>query len=139
MTYKAKTRSQWMQVVQDNAETLRQLVSDWHPSARRPAVIQRESVLFTDGDAVALDVPRMVITAPEAELACQDVRQKIRQEEPDDPLTKWDRALAAEDIGAIMSLLSGAWFGIPESTECWSIPGFGLACDLMDDPPEEER
>jgi hypothetical protein len=118
MTYQAKTRSQWMQVVHDNAEALRNLVAEWHPSARRV------------GSA-------MVITAPNAELACDSIRRKIRHEEPDDPVAKWDKAIATEDIGAIMSLLSSTWFGVPESTECWSIPGFGVACYLMDDPPEE--
>lgn len=32
-----------------------------------------------------------------------------------------------------------AWFGVPESTSCWSIPGFGQAVDLLDDPPEDQE
>ena len=79
------------------------------------------------------------ITAPAAEEACANVRKMIQKEQPDDPLARWDEALAKGDVNEIYSLLSDVWFGVPESTGCWSIPGFGLACDLMDDPPEEEE
>ena len=138
MTYQVMTNQRWLQKVADNAFSLRQLVADYHPSARRPAVYQRDAVIFTDGDVVAVDAEQMPITAPNAERACQEVRRKIRAEEPDDPLVRWDRAVAGGDIGAINSLLNAAWFGVPESTECWSIPGFGVACDLMDDLPDEQ-
>lgn len=131
--------STWMQKVLDNATTLRQFVADWHPSARQPKAIQRESVLLTNGDAVAISVPEasMPITAPNAELACQTVRTKIRQEQPQNPLERWDKAVEEKNIAEIDSLLNGAWFGVPESTSCWSIPGFKEAVDLMDDPPYE--
>jgi hypothetical protein len=119
MTYQTMTRSRWLQTVTDNAANLRQLVADYHPSARKPAN------------------PKMVITAHNAEIACQNVREMIREENPSDPLVTWDKAVSAGDIDTINSLLSDAWFGVPESTECWSIPGFGLACDLMDDLPEQ--
>lgn len=130
---------QWLQKVSDNAGVLRQLIADWHPSARRPAAIQRESVLFTDGDAVAVDAPSMPITAPNAERACQWIRQDIRAKEPADPLSRWDKALSDGDVGEIMSLLESTWFGVPESTDCWNIPGFAVAVNLLDDPPEMEN
>jgi hypothetical protein len=136
--HETMTVSRWMQKLTDNAKVLRELVSHYHPSARQPRAIQRESILFTNGDAVAVDVPSMPITAPNAEMACQNVRQEIRRKEPDDPLGRWDRAVSDSDIGTLMSLLHGAWFGVPESTECWGIPGFDVAVDLLDDPPEEE-
>jgi hypothetical protein len=113
------------------------LIADYHPSARRPAALKREAVLMTDGEAVIVDAATMPITAPAAEQACQHVRTQIRKEEPDDPLTRWDRAITSGDIGEIDSLLNGAWFGVPESTGCWNIPGFNEAVDLMDDPPME--
>jgi hypothetical protein len=79
----------------------------------------------------------MVITAPAPEVACQNIREMIAQEEPDDPLKRWDKALSDGDVGTLASLLDGAWFGVPESTECWNIPGFNEAVNLLDDPPEE--
>jgi hypothetical protein len=121
MTYQVMTHSRWLQIVADNAKKLRQFVGSYHPSAREP------------------DTTPMVISAPSPEAACQNVREAIRKERPDDPLARWDKALAAGDISELNSLLSDAWFGVPESTECWSIPGFGIACDLMDDLPEEDE
>ena len=125
MTYIPMTKERWLKTVADNHDALRRLVSNYHPSARRP------------------DAPWMPITAPSAEQACQVVRQKIRKERPDDPLEGWDHAYAAGDIRSLYSLLSDAWFGVPESTEwrwCrWSIPGFCVACDLMDDIPEDDE
>ena len=65
------------------------------------------------------------------------MRNQIRKESPDDPLVAWDKAVASGDIGQIMSLLNSAWFGVPEATECWNIPGFKIAVDLLDDPPDQ--
>lgn len=138
MTYQVMTKSRWLQTVADNSDSLRQMVSDYHPSARQPAAFKHEAVLLTDGEVVEVDATSMPITAPNAELACREVRQLIRKEEPVDPVKRWDRALSDGDIATLSSLLSGAWFGVPESTGCWNIPGFDIACDLMDDPPEED-
>jgi hypothetical protein len=132
------TRSLWLQRVSGHSGVLRQFVGDWHPSARQPAALRQESVLFTDGGAVAVDAPAMPITAPNAEMACRDIRTAIRKEEPENPLVRWDKAIANGDVGEIMSLLDGAWFGVPESTECWNVTGFIEAVNLLDDPPEEE-
>ena len=35
-----------------------------------------------------------------------------------------------------MSLLNSAWFGVPESTQCWKLEGFKEAIDLLEDPPD---
>jgi hypothetical protein len=121
MAYQVKTTSEWLQKVHEHSKDLRQLIEDYHPSA-----------LHRGGR-----LPIGPITAPGAEEACANVREKIKAEEPGDPLVRWDRAMADGDVGEIMSLLNSAWFGVPESTSCWEIPGFGVACDLMDDPPEE--
>lgn len=133
------TQAEWLTKVNKNATVLRRFVGAWHPSAREPRAIQRQSVLLTDGSAVAVDVPEasMPSTAPNAEHAYQVVRDKIRQEEPKDPLTRWDAAVANGDIDEITSLLNGAWCGVPESTSCWSIEGFSEAMDLLDDPPDD--
>lgn len=121
MAYQTMTRSRWLQQVSDHAGELRQLVGDYHPSTKRERPF-----------------PVGPITAPGAEQACVEVREKIRNEESSDPVVRFDRALALGDIGELNTLLNGAWFGVPESTGCWSIPGFSIACDLMDDLPEEE-
>ena len=112
-------KNEWLQKVIDNSETLRQLIRDYHPSMRRQSSWQP-----------------MPITAPAAEAACDIVRAKIAKEQTSDPLSRWDKAVADGDVGEIMSLLNGAWFGVPESTSCWSIPGFSIAVDLLDDPPD---
>ena len=119
MAYQVMTNSRWLQIVADNAEQLRQLVGSYHPSARWPKA-------------------EMLITAPNAEIACENIRLEIAKKEPANPLERWDKAIASNNIDEINSLLSAAWFGVPESTECWQIPGFGIACDLMDDLPEQE-
>jgi hypothetical protein len=130
--------TRWLTKAREHQVKLRQLIADYHPSARRPAAYQKEAVIFTDGDVVAVDAPTMPITAPAAEQACQQVRTLIRKEEPIDPLIRWDNAIANGDVGEIDSLLNGAWFGVPESTSCWSIPGFSEAVELIEDPPDME-
>lgn len=137
MTYQAMTVSRWMEQVHQHKDKLRDLVASWHPSARFPRALQDESVLLTDGSAVAVPFA-MEITAPNAERACQEIRQQIRKEEQDDPVERFDKAVTSADVGEIMSLLNSAWFGVPESTSCWQIRGFAEAVDLLDDPPEEE-
>ena len=77
------------------------------------------------------------ITAPNAERACEVVREQIRKESMNNPEIQFDIALTKQDHATISSLLSSAWFGVPESTECWKIRGFAEACDLLDDPVEE--
>jgi len=83
----------------------------------------------------------MPITAYNAEAACQNVRDMIRSNESmdrDSMLKKIETAFSTSDVDELMSLLSSTWFGVPESTCCWSIPGFKEAVDLMEDPPEED-
>lgn len=140
MPYVAMTKEKWIQTVRDNEEVLRELIRDWHPVSRITNHRASEFVAF-DGDLVEIAKPSMPITAPGAEAACGVVRNKIIAEEggKDDPVNRFNKALDGEDLGEINSLLSSAWFGVPESSSCWSIPGFSVACDLMDDMPEEEE
>jgi hypothetical protein len=140
MSYIPMTRERWLSIVRENQENLSNLILDWHPVSR---ITNHRSTEFIDldGDLVEIEKPALKITAPSAEYACGVVRKKIVQEEngKGSPVERFKTAVAAEDINEIMSLLSSAWFGVPESTSCWSIPGFGVACDLMDDPPEEDN
>jgi hypothetical protein len=79
------------------------------------------------------------ITAPQAERACEMVRQQIRANSLDNPEIQFDIALTKQDTEAINDLLSSTWFGVPESTSCWGIEGFSVMCDLLDDPIEQEE
>jgi hypothetical protein len=114
------TQSKWLEIVQANKDALRTLIKDYHPASRGHA-------------------PSATITAPNAEIACAGIRDEIAREDAAKapPVERFDKALADGDVGLINTLLNAAWFGVPESTECWHIPGFGVACDLMDDLPEE--
>jgi len=115
------TRSRWLERVSEHKEALRQLIADYHPSSNKKA-------------------PPMVITAPSAEAACETIRTEIRAKESGDPVEWWDKAVVDGDVSTLNNLLNGAWFGVPESTECWDIPGFAVACALMDDlPPEADE
>lgn len=122
----------WLKSVEENADKLRSLILRWHPSRR----IERGTVRAAlDGDA------NLEITAPWAEKACRGIRDEIAAKDfkagAKEPVERFDAALKAGDIGTLSELLSEAWFGVPESTDCWSIDGFAECVDLMDDPPED--
>lgn len=117
-------KQQWIDKVKINALALRNLIKSYHP-------VNLE--WHEDGDPMS-----SVITAPNAERACEVVRNLIRQESLNCPEIQFDIAIQKEDSDTIYSLLSAAWFGVPESTECWGINGFSIAIDLLDDPIDEE-
>jgi hypothetical protein len=118
------TKQEWIDQAREHADDLRSLVSEYHPTC----ILGRKR---------SHDHP---ITAPNAESACRAIRSKIavEQEMKPDAVGRFDQALAVGDWQTISCLLSDAWFGVPESTSCWSIRGFSAAVDLMDDPPEDE-
>ncbi len=112
------TPQQFVNQTAAHADELRALLRTWHP-LRRPAVV---------GD--------VTITARGAEQACAQARKEIVAKGGADPVAQFNDALAKGDAEAIMRLLSDAWFGVPESRDCWSIRGFKEAVDLLDDPPQ---
>lgn len=118
------TKEQWLNKVVENKDALRSIIARYHPINLRG---HRPEDTMDD-----------TITAPNAERACEIVRAQIRQESLDHPEIQFDIAFVKQDTETISSLLSSAWFGIPESTGCWQIQGFGLMCDLLDDPVEQE-
>lgn len=117
------TKQEWLDKVKVNSNILRDFVGRYHPVNLRPR---------KDNESLPTD-----ITAPNAEQACEVVRNQIRKESFDRPDIQFNVALKNEDTDALSSLLSQTWFGVPESTNCWSIPGFSIAVDLLDDPIEE--
>ena len=122
------TKQAWLEKVRQNLPDLLSLIDRYHPVNRRP---RRD-------DESMLDSP-MPITAVQAERACEVVRGLIRKVSLDRPDVRLNTALQNQDYGAIAALLSEAWFGVPESTDCWRIPGFSVAVDLMDDPVENSQ
>jgi hypothetical protein len=75
------------------------------------------------------------ITAPNAEIACASVGEEIRKNFEGDPVKEFKAAIQARDAHKVTNLLNDAWFGVPESTACWTITGFREAIMLLEDPP----
>lgn len=123
------TSDEWWGEVERHWPDLISIVANWHPA--RPA---------KPFDA-------MRITAPRAEQARKAAEEEIKREyqkddvmnsvgEPD-PVWEAEQAKSTRDVSGLARLLNGTWMGVPESTECWGIPGFGVLCDLLGDMPEE--
>jgi hypothetical protein len=102
---------------------LRELLAEYHP------VNQQRARPYPVGP----------ITAPGAEAACEVVRGDIAKNFEGDPVIEFDDALERGDEIKIAKLLNDAWFGVPETTSCWRIPGFREAVDLLEDPPDDEE
>lgn len=116
-------KQDWIAKVKENADVLRDFVDSYHPTNLQS---------HFDNDVMSPE-----ITAPQAERACEIVREQIRTTSFERPDVQFNVALKNEDTDALSSLLSAVWFGVPESTSCWGIPGFSVAVDLLDDPVEE--
>lgn len=113
------TAQEWIAQARQRRDLLVDLVGTYHPA------------MFSGNK-------KANITAPNAESACMMIREKIREETEELPISALKDALDAGDVDKVYSLLSSAWFGVPESTSCWQIPGFKEAVDLMGDPPDPE-
>jgi hypothetical protein len=121
------TENEWIAYAMEHRSDLATLLRRYHPVQRDPQSRPQEFVSDL-----------LPITAPTAEAACENIREDIRRNFEGDPVTHFEEALQRRDVGTILGLLNQAWFGVPESTSCWRIPGFREAVNLMDDPPEEE-
>ena len=107
------TKNEWLQIITDNLETLSEFVA---------------------GYGGGKEVEDMPITAPTVE----KVRKGLLKGLPQTSNLALKEALIAEDDGVLYSIFQRAWLGVPESRDCWKIPGFSLVCDLLGDPPEYE-
>ena len=116
------TIEQWLNQAKHDKEKLLSLLANYHPSNRQPG--RRRGIDF--------------ITAPNAEIACAQVRKLIQDTQKDlpSPIDRFNEALDSGNWQVVNRLLNDAWFGVPESTSCWSIEGFREAVALMEDPPE---
>ena len=110
----------WLAEVEKNKDVLRQFISQFHPGMHT----------YTRKSAH--------ITAPNAEVACQNVCSQIKRNTVSNPLEDFDEAIKNKDWHKIKSLLNSAWFGVPETTSCWLYTGFTEAVRLMEDTPDME-
>jgi hypothetical protein len=111
------TPEQWWAAVDENWSDLEALISDFHPANWRKH--------------------NHPITAPAAEEVCEDVRTEIRAEGLADPVKAANNAMKGRDAGSLHTIFEHTWFGLPESYEIRSLPGFGVLCDLCSEIPEE--
>ena len=119
-------KQDWIDTFNRSKNELRDLVEQFHPSVK--------------ACTSALTKKTYKVTASSTEEACKVVRKLIRKRETQNPLTIFDTL--AEDPALhnkeLTSLLSGAWFGLPESRSVRSLPGFFELCDLCEGVDEEE-
>lgn len=108
------TPADWWEAFEANQENLRDAVRGYHPSLRMLQSAQRS----------------MKIPAERAENLCELERKRITEKNTKDPIEEFDLAASNKDHETLVRLLNQTWFGVPESTGCWSIPSFGVLCDL---------
>lgn len=106
-----KTPADWWAAFDANKDNLRGLISSFHPVCRN--------------DEWADEFP---ISAPGAEAACEQIRKGITS--PLLPQMEFDDAATKRDATTLVKLLNQTWFGVPESYESRSLPGFFVLCDL---------
>lgn len=120
--------------------------ADWLADARAHADDLR-ALIVASHPAMKTYHPLLPITAEMPERASHGIRAaiadkydplRIGQDVPaEHPIVVFDQALAAGEVSTLMTVLSEAWFGVPESTSCWSVRGFAAAVNLLDDPPDD--
>lgn len=112
------SKETWLAHARVHREKLISLIRRFHPSS-------------PGGGRLSLP-----ITAPNAELACEVVREHIAKTEHGDPVMRFERALAEENILDVVHVLNATWFGVPESTSCWQLRGFPEAVELLEEQPD---
>ena len=111
--YELTTTEEYWNVVERYKDQLLDLIAKYHPYYRRSHLTHH-------------------ITAEKAERACEAVRKQIadaRDEDTEDPQQTFRRYLKFKSDN-IVTLFNETWFGMPESREVRSEPGFGELCDL---------
>ena len=106
---------QWFQDVENHKEVLISIIKEFHPSRKKKSDLK--------------------ITAPNAELACEKLRSQIKKNTKEDVLISFESALKERDERIILKILNDVWFGVPESTSCWKIPGFKELVELIEEAP----
>jgi len=116
------TKQEWLDKLKQKQDVIKAYVVKWHPASAE--------------QGVGRDLP---ITAPNAESARRECVEQVKQEDVHKPevAQRWDAALEAGDTDELANLMDAAWFGVPESIECWDVAGFKESVELLGDPPEE--
>lgn len=106
------TKEQYWLLVNEHWQVLSDLISTYHPGYGRKH--------------------NMVITANRAENLCQQIREDILDDwQIDDECpVKIAEQHKINRSDEIVSIFNQTWFGMPESYEVRSEPGFSLLCDL---------
>lgn len=127
-------RQEWIEKAKRDTDKLQSLIGKYHPQRRSPMTKRQ------------LDMVGETMTAPNAELACESIRNQIRQQYRDenlqDPVQIFTKALEAGNILVAYKVLDQTWFGVPETTSCWTFTGFTESVELIEDAMEileEER
>lgn len=108
----------WWKVVEDNKDSLIRLIEEFHPASRLKSVNDNKS-------------PNFIITAKRAEQACEAVRGEIYQRWGKElPVNIFLSAFTRRDGRKIYNILQETWYGLPESSQVRSLPGFYPLCDL---------
>ena len=115
--------TEWLNQCREHKDVLREIIQRYYPYRGRS------------------DYRELEITAPNAEKACENIRESIIQGDLKakvlKPEIRFEYALKVGEASEIYRLLSSTWFGVPESTSCWNISGFKELVNLMDDAPDE--
>lgn len=112
----------WINKAKENRETLASFIGNWHPRS---------------ATQVSVDPDECNITAPVAESVRRASLSQIRRKEQPEPVARFEKALESGNGVEVYKLLSAAWFGVPETTDCWHYTGFREAVDLLDDPADD--
>lgn len=117
------TTVEWLAQCRRDAGAIKALIRAWHPiNLTKPSK----------------DRPGMRITAPNVENVLHAVRADIRRNTEGDPVSDFDAALQNGNTTKLSALMNDAWFGVPESTDCWRLEGFSEAVALLENDPDDE-
>ena len=116
------TQQDYIKIARLHKEKLVELVRRYHPRSPEAQTIKRV---------------RVRPTAIKAQRMCDLIANEIKSQDiKTHPAQIIEDAIDAGAAKIVDALLNETWFGIPESTISWSIPGFKEAIALMEDPPE---
>lgn len=105
-----KTADEWWLIIEANKDDLLNLILGFHP-------------YYNNSNE------EFEITAPAAEKMSKEIRERIKENTPNDPEVLFNTYLKYKDP-QMSTLLNDTWFGMPESKGIRRLPGFMVLCDL---------